>query len=254
MLGSASFMPPSAELPPPPEHPELPPDVRIPGEEEVAFRTDDGLLLEGRGHFPASAERALVLCHPHPLYGGTFNNAIVVSVAKRMLERAPESLAWLRFNYRGVGESEGRYDAATREVLDVLAAFAEVRYRSPQAKVGVMGYSFGAGVAYRAAVRDGRIDRVCLVAPTLRMTRDHAGEYKGPLQIVAASDDEFASAEETAELGERLRAPVHTVAGADHFSSDTGVKSRGSSSVFSRPSLPNEHRSPEQRAPFVTGG
>ena len=210
-------MPRSAELPPPPENPELPPDVHITGEEEMAFRTEDGLLLEGRGHFPDSAERAIVLCHPHPLYGGTFNNAIVVSVAKRLVDRAPAGVAWLRFNYRGVGRSEGRYDAATREVLDVLAAFAEVRYRLPKAKVGAMGYSFGAGVAYRAAARDGYIDRVCLVAPTLRMARAELGEYKGPVQIVAAENDEFATVEETAELGRRLGAPVHVVAGADHF-------------------------------------
>ena len=217
MLGSDAFMPRSAELPPPPEHPELPPDVRIPGEEEVAFRTEDGLLLEGRGYFPVTASRAVVLCHPHPLYGGTFNNAIVVSVAKKLLEGGPESVAWLRFNYRGVGKSEGRYDAANREVLDVLAAFAEIRYRSPHAKVGVMGYSFGAGVAYRAAVRDGGVERVCLVAPTLRAARDQVGEYNGPLQIVAADNDEFTTVEETMELAQRLRAPVHVVGGADHF-------------------------------------
>ena len=217
MLGSRHSMPPSAELPPPPVHPELPPEVRIPGEEEVAFRTEDGLLLEGRGYFPPSASTAVVLCHPHPLYGGTLNNAIVVSVAKKLLEQAPTSVAWLRLNYRGVGRSEGRYDAATREVLDVLAALTEIRYRSPKAKVGVMGYSFGAGVAYRAAVRDGGVDRICLVAPTLRMMRDQTADYRGPVQIIAAANDEFASTEETSELGRRLGAPVHIVAGADHF-------------------------------------
>jgi len=210
-------MPPSAELPPVPENPELPPEVHIPGEEQVAFRTEDGLLIEGRGYFPTNADRAIVLCHPHPLYGGTFNNAIVVSVAKRLLERAPENIAWMRINFRGVGRSEGTYDAATREVLDVLAAFTEIRYHSPQAKVGVMGYSFGAGVAYRAAVRDGRIDRICLVAPTLRMMREHVGEYTGPVQIVAASNDEFATVEESMEVGRKLSAPVHVIEGADHF-------------------------------------
>jgi alpha/beta superfamily hydrolase len=210
-------MPPSADLPPPPQNPELPPDVRIPGEEEVAFRTEDGLLIEARGYFPPSAERAIVLCHPHPLYGGTFNNAIVVSVAKRLLERGPEKVGWLRLNYRGVGKSEGVYDAARREVYDVRAAFGEVRYRLPKAKVGVMGYSFGAGVAYRAAIHDGRIDRVCLVAPTLRMMRDQMGEYTGPVQIIAASNDEFATVEETKELGQKLGAPIHMIEGADHF-------------------------------------
>jgi alpha/beta superfamily hydrolase len=210
-------MPTSAELPPPPENPELPPDVRIPDEEEIAFRTEDGLLIEARGCFPEGAQRCIALCHPHPLYGGTFNNAIVVSIAKRLREQTSPSVGWLRLNYRGVGRSEGRYDAATREVLDVLAAFNEIRYRCPKAALAVMGYSFGAGVAYRAAVRDGHIDRVCLVAPTLRMMRDQVGEYGGPVQIVAASNDEFASVEETTELAEKLRSPVHMIEGADHF-------------------------------------
>ncbi|MET0594822.1 MAG: alpha/beta fold hydrolase [Polyangiaceae bacterium] len=217
MLTFDTFMPPSADLPPPPENPELPPDVRIPDEEDLAFRTEDGLLLEGRGYFPENAQRCIALCHPHPLYGGTFNNAIVVSIAKRLREQAAETVGWLRLNYRGVGRSEGRYDAANREVLDVLAAFGEIRYRLPKATVSVMGYSFGAGVAYRASVRDNRIDRVCLVAPTLRMMRDQMGEYTGPLQIVAASNDEFATVEESAELGQKLNAPVHMIEGADHF-------------------------------------
>src|SRR6185436_9491374 len=101
-------MPPSAELPPPPEHPELPPEVQIPGEEELAFRTEDGVLIEARGYFPATEERAIVL-----------------SVAKRLLERGQAKVGWLRLNFRGVGRSEGRHDGATREVLDVLAAFTE---------------------------------------------------------------------------------------------------------------------------------
>jgi uncharacterized protein len=210
------FMP-SVDLPPPPEHPELPPDVRIPGEEDLAFRTEDGLLIEGRGYFPAGATRTVVLCHPHPLYGGTFNNAIVVSVAKRLLEHGREKVGFLRLNYRGVGRSEGRYDAAVREVLDVLAAFHEARFRTPQAKIAVVGYSFGAGVSYRAAVRDGGVDRICLVAPTLRMMRDPTGEYAGPIQIIGASNDEFSTPEETAELGQKLGAPAHIVEGADHF-------------------------------------
>jgi alpha/beta superfamily hydrolase len=79
-----------------------------------------------------------------------------------------------------------------------------------------MGYSFGAGVAYRAAVRDGNVERLCLIAPTLRM-RDQIGDYGGPVQIVAAQNDEFATTEETAELARRLGAPVHVIEGADHF-------------------------------------
>src|ERR1043166_8532207 len=116
-------MAPPMDLPPPPLHPELPPEVAISGEEETFFRTEDGLQIQALAHLPPGAERVAVLCHPHPLYGGTMHNAIVVVVAKRLRERAgtgplganaipgsePTSIGWLRLNYRGVGKSEGTY-------------------------------------------------------------------------------------------------------------------------------------------------
>src|ERR1044071_482271 len=101
--------PPSMDLPPPPLHPEVPPEVRIPGEEELFFRTEDGVTIEGLCNLPESAGRAVGLCHPHPLYGGTMHNAIVVVVAKRLLELGQGKVGWLRLNYRGVGRSEGSY-------------------------------------------------------------------------------------------------------------------------------------------------
>jgi alpha/beta superfamily hydrolase len=222
------------DLPPPPLHPELPPEVRIPGEEEVSFRTDDGLAIQGLAHLPAEAERVAVLCHPHPLYGGTMHNAIVVVVAKRLRERAqsvvpggalaappvasePSSIGWLRLNYRGVVKSEGSYGAGKAEVADVQAAFAEVRRRAPRAKLSLVGYSFGAGVGYAAAVRDGRIDNIALVAPSPRLMHGALGEFAGPIQIVAASQDQFCSLDETTELARRLGAAVKIIEGADHY-------------------------------------
>src|SRR5882672_9909950 len=148
-------MSPSIDLPPPPEHPELPPEVRIGAEEDLSLVTEGGLNLEARGYLPPSAERAVVLCHPHPLYGGTMHNALVVVVAKRLRERGGERAGWLRLNYRGVGKSEGRYGAGQAEVNDVRAAIAHVRRRLPSARVSVVGVSFGTGVAYRAAVLEG---------------------------------------------------------------------------------------------------
>jgi len=210
-------MAPPADLPPVPLHPELPPEATIPDEEELAFRTEDGLLLEARGHLPADAKRVVVLCHPHPLYGGTLHNAIVVSVAKKLVEPKPARVGWLRLNFRGVGKSEGRYGGGVDEVGDVIAAFGEVRRRLPTAKLALMGYSFGATVGYNAAVREKGIDRVSLVAPLLRDLREWTGEYTGALQIVAASEDQFASVQETNELAQRLGAPLDLVSGADHF-------------------------------------
>src|SRR5579859_1647500 len=217
-------MTPPMDLPPPPLHPELPPEVRIGGEEELFFRTDDGLSLQALANLPASAARVAVLCHPHPLYGGTMHNAIVVVVAKRLLERglggpngASVATGWLRLNYRGVGKSEGSYGGGKTEVQDVLAAFAEVRKRAPRAKVSLVGYSFGAGVGYRAAVMDGAVDNVALVAPSPRLMQGSLGEFKGPTEIIAAAQDQFCSREETAELAQRLGAAVKVIEGADHY-------------------------------------
>src|SRR6266536_3618362 len=123
MLGCGGPMCPSIDLPPPPAHPELPPEVSIPSEEELFFRTEDGHRIEALGNLAPSADRVAILCHPHPLYGGTMHNAIVVVLAKRLLERGQGRVGWIRFNYRGVGRSEGRYSAGKAEVLDVLAAF-----------------------------------------------------------------------------------------------------------------------------------
>jgi len=113
------------DLPPPPLHPELPPEVRITGEDELFFRTDDGVAIEALANLPDAVGRVAVLCHPHPLYGGTMHNAIMVVVAKRLLERGQGQVGWLRLNYRGVGKSEGAYGAGKTEALDARAAFAE---------------------------------------------------------------------------------------------------------------------------------
>jgi alpha/beta superfamily hydrolase len=209
-------MPPSADLPHPPEHPELPPEVRIPGEEELFFTTEDGVSIEARACLPSSAVRVALLCHPHPLYGATLHNALVVVVAKRLLERGQDRVGWLRLNFRGVGKSSGTYDGGKGEVYDVRAALGTVHGRLPRARISLVGFSFGTGVGYRAATIDGGVDRVSLIAPLPRLMRDDVGEYAGPLQVVAPSEDEFCTVEEYNALAQRLGASLSVISGADH--------------------------------------
>src|SRR5260221_2733498 len=151
-------MAPSIDLPPPPERPELPPEVRIGDERDLSLATVDGVTLEALAHLPEAAERAVVLCHPHPLYGGTMHNALVVVVAKRLRDRGNDRAGWLRLNFRGVGRSEGTYGAGQAQVNDARAAIGQVRRRLPSAKVSLVGISFGTGVAYRAAVLEGGVE------------------------------------------------------------------------------------------------
>ena len=215
MLGSVPRMPP-VDLPPPPERPELPPGVQIAGEEELFWPAGD-VTIQSLARLPAEAERVVVLCHPHPLYGGTMHNAVVVVLAKALAESNGGRVGWIRFNYRGFVKSGGKYDGGRAEELDAAGALAEARRRCPRAKVCFAAYSFGAGVAYRAAARDGNVDRIALIAPSLRMTKLDAARYSGPVLIVAAGRDQFSPPEETSELAERLHATLSFIPEADHY-------------------------------------
>src|SRR5579863_9189745 len=107
-------------LPPPPSSPPTSPPVRIAGEEDLTIAGP--VALEARVRASADAERAVLLCHPHPLYGGTMHSAVIVAIARALAQRGGERVATLRFNYRGVGASEGAYGAGEGEALDALAA------------------------------------------------------------------------------------------------------------------------------------
>jgi alpha/beta superfamily hydrolase len=108
---------------------------------------------------------AALVCHPHPLYGGTMHNKVVHRIAST-LHGLPADV--LRFNFRGVGKSEGSYDQGEGELEDARAALAWLRERWPDAALWVAGFSFGSWVAARLAASDSGIERLILVAPTMR--------------------------------------------------------------------------------------
>jgi uncharacterized protein len=209
----------SVDLPPPPEHPELPPEVKIAGERALTFSTDDGITIEALARTPDDPSRMVVLCHPHPLYGGTMHNAIVAVIAKTLAERGTERVGTLRLNYRGVGRSGGSYGAGTSEIADVRAALRAARDLAPRARLGLVGYSFGTGVAFRAAVREGGVDRISLVAPNLHVFRPEKSEplFEGPRQMIVGSEDQFCTVPEAESIAEALGAELTILPGADHF-------------------------------------
>src|SRR3954467_5770733 len=159
-------MPKIRDLPPPPRVPVVSPPASVDGEELVTL---PGLAgepsLEARVRAPAAATRAVVLCHPHPLYGSTMHSAVVLAIAKVLAEKGQQRVAHLRFNYRGVGTSEGRYGEGKGETEDARAAIRALRARAPNAKPTMCGYSVGTFGGLRAAVIEGGVDRVMLVAP-----------------------------------------------------------------------------------------
>ena len=218
-------MPKIHDLPPPPENPELSPPAIVVGEELVTIpgldhETSRGPSLEARIRAPANAVRAVVLCHPHPLYGGTMHSAVVLAVAKVLAERGKDSIATIRFNYRGVGTSEGSYDKGIGETDDARAAIRALRMRVPRAKMTVCGYSFGTWVGLGAAKAEGSVDRVALIAPAVRIfkfVKTDAADFQGRLSIFVGDQDDFCDVSEAEELAQSLGASLQVFPGADHF-------------------------------------
>ena len=118
-------------------------------------------MLEAR-HEPGNTNAWAILCHPHPLYGGNMDDA-VLDVARACFHAAGGGT--MAFNFRGVGSSEGRHDDGAGEVDDVVAVADWLGSRYTVDALTLIGYSFGSSVAWRALQRLPRRPPVILIAP-----------------------------------------------------------------------------------------
>lgn len=128
--------------------------------ERLTIETSDGLHLEARVDAPLDPERMTVLCHPHPLQGGSMNAPLMIAVAGRLVERGHSVL---RFNFRGTGSSEGAHDDGRGELLDVAAAMAHAGESG--LPLGLAGWSFGAWVALHWLAEQGSTVPYVGIAP-----------------------------------------------------------------------------------------
>ncbi|MGZ3625388.1 MAG: alpha/beta hydrolase [Ktedonobacteraceae bacterium] len=160
---------------------------------------------------------AALLCHPHPLYGGTMHNKVVFKVAQALQILGMPAL---RFNFRGVGHSTGTYDEGRGEMEDVRFAIEFLSRRYPGLPVILGGFSFGAYVALRVAVIDDRVQAMIgLGVPARMFEGEHLqGSHKAKL-IIQGTKDELAPYALTAQWFEQVPAPKSLVAvqGSDHF-------------------------------------
>jgi alpha/beta superfamily hydrolase len=166
---------------------------------------------------PADARAAAVVCHPHPLYGGTMDSNVVLGVVEAL---GYAGIASLRFNFRGVGASEGSYGEGDGEVRDVTGAAACLRGRVEGAEMALVGYSFGAVAALRAGASGAAATRMVGIAPPLAtMDLGFLGICAVPLLLVAGDRDSYCSPDALAAQAEALgqRAATAVVPGADHF-------------------------------------
>lgn len=157
-----------------------------------------------------------VVCHPHPLHGGTLHNKVVFR-ASRGLER--EDVATLRFNFRGAGTSQGRHDNGQGEQQDLEAAIKWMQARHKDTKLFLAGFSFGAWVASRVAwARDDVAAMVLIGSPVDKYDMDYIRHAPQPILFLQGSEDEFGEVDKLAKIVEGCRnAELIVVNGADHF-------------------------------------
>jgi uncharacterized protein len=160
---------------------------------------------------------AALVCHPHPLYGGTMHNKVVFKVAQALQMLGMPAL---RFNFRGVGHSTGVYDEGRGEMDDVRFGLEFLSRRYPGLPVILSGFSFGAYVALRVAAVDDRVRAMIgLGVPARMFEGEYLQECHKPKLVIQGTQDELAPYALTAQWFEQVPAPKSLVAvqGADHF-------------------------------------
>lgn len=157
-----------------------------------------------------------VVCHPHPLGGGTLHNKVVFRAA-RGLEAA--NVATLRFNFRGVGASGGKHDEGEGELDDVNAAIEWAKKKHPGKKLIVGGFSFGAWVSSRAACERPDVDAVFLIGtPINKYDFSYLRYCEKPMLFLHGTQDEHGDVGKLEKLIPTVRnAESVIVTGADHF-------------------------------------
>ncbi|MEJ7861631.1 MAG: alpha/beta fold hydrolase [Pyrinomonadaceae bacterium] len=134
---------------------------------------------------------AALICHPHPLGGGTMHNKVVYRAAAGLLEAG---LVTLRFNFRGVGSSTGEHDDGRGEMRDVKDALQYLTENYPDQPITLAGFSFGSRVGTEIALDDERITRlISLGTPVDKYDFSFLKDCRKPILFVHGDTDEFGS-------------------------------------------------------------
>ncbi len=180
------------------------------GEIEARVETPQG-VIEG-----ALRNAFAVVCHPHPLFGGTLDNKVVYTVARSFHDLG---LPTIRFNFRGVGKSSGSFADGMGETDDTLAVIAAGREKWPGAALWLAGFSFGGAVALRAAAASSP-ERIVAVAPAIkRVPMADVAPPACPWLIVHGDADDVVDHREVLEWAAQqpLAPQIALLPGVGHF-------------------------------------
>jgi uncharacterized protein len=189
---------------------------------EVVINGPEG-RLEGRYHHSKQENAPIaVMLHPHPQHGGTMNNKVVYTLYHAFVRRG---FSALRFNFRGVGRSQGIFDRGEGELSDAAAALDWMQSYNPNASAcWIAGFSFGAWIGMQLLMRRPEIDSFIAVAPPAS-TFDFGFLAPCPASglIIQGDQDQLVTADSVQRLATKLAHQrdiqiAHTVIpGADHF-------------------------------------
>lgn len=140
---------------------------------------------------PQNVEKSVtgIICHPHPLHGGTMHNKVVTTIAKAFDQLG---LKTVRFNFQGVGKSEGKYDNAIGETDDLKTIIKWIRHNHPDDEIWLAGFSFGAYIAAKVTNADRSIARLITIAPAVNHS-DYASltDISCPWWLIVGRQDEL---------------------------------------------------------------
>lgn len=179
---------------------------------------NNGLSLEACLDLPAITGRCpgVVLCHPHPLYGGNMDNNVILAVSRTL---AASGIAGLRFNFRGVGLSEGSFDSGLGEQDDAMSALSFLLQHGEidTDRVGIMGYSFGGMVALEVGGRAASVMAIAAVSPVIS-----PGSLKNcpkPKYVICGSGDDIIPVSTIRSGVDGMAEPksLEVISGVDHF-------------------------------------
>jgi uncharacterized protein len=186
---------------------------------DLRIEVTPGVVLEARWDAPERPHTAVVFCHPHPQHDGTMQAPLMRAVAAHL---AADGFAVLRFNFRGVGASTGRWSEGAGEMDDVAAAVDLATTTHPDLPIGLAGWSFGAATGLLWQARDRRgIDFVGIAPP---VSNELTPPLPGPDELpparrsfVLGDRDQFVTVEELEGYADSIDAVVHVLKGSDHF-------------------------------------
>jgi len=157
-----------------------------------------------------------VLCHPHPEHGGSFHNKVVTILERALREIG---LATVRFNFRGVGDSDGKFDDGFGETEDLLAVLEWVRRVRPDAELWLGGFSFGSYIALRAAQHLKLKQMISVAPPVGRYEFSEMDRPDCAWMVIQGEEDDVVSAANVIEWADNLEPPPDLIVmqEAGHF-------------------------------------